>query len=551
MSIFGDKIVGIDFHDYSAELVEISVHGKNKYLEAYNRVMIPSDVIVNGEIKKMDELKIILRSLFQDANPDPIETKSLAITFPSNKIITHIFTFPIGLSEAEIRKAITFEAETVMPFSISDVYWDCTVIEKDNVVTEHSSQHVLFACINKAVADQYCELFDGIDTIPVLFSVMPDSLRYSLPKEMINGKTILIVDMDTLATNYLILKDSVIKHFFSGTECGGKLVKDLAEDNQLPENIVVDLKEKNQLATLQKLEQLDLFINKNYKRAKMIVDEYEASNKGERITNILLSGKFVNLPNFMSIAKTYFEGREVSMGDPKLGISIEPTRFVLDAADEHAYIPYSIYFNNAIGSALRALNTPYSNGINLLPDPLKENALTKKKALFFVLSTIFMTLITLFIATFLSFQSQNQNYQRDILIAKRSAMDKMIYGTRYQTIRDQITTFNREVNELSAIDHSLFSVPDIIDKIYKLIPQGISITAFDFSDQNLEFNISGIADDRNILLEAQNNLKKADFIDKVIAPISNYDEKTKISFEMKISLSFTKLNKYGSSANAK
>jgi len=239
------------------------------------------------------------------------------------------------------------------------------------------------------------------------------------------------------------------------------------------------------------------------------------------------------------------------MGDPKLGISIEPTRFVLEAADENAYIPYSIYFNNAIGSALRALNTPYDNGINLLPDPLKESALTKKKIWIFLSATILMTLVTLFIATFLGFQSQTAHYQRAFLMSKKSAMEKMIYGTRYQTIRDQITTFNQEVNDLSTIDHGLFSVPMVIEDVYALMPQGISITSFDLTDNNLEFRISGIAADRNVLLEAQNNLKKANFVEKVIAPISNYDEKTKISFQLTIKLLFTNLKKYGSSADAK
>src|SRR3990167_5573593 len=115
MDLFQKKIIGIDFHDYSAQLIELKAENGKLFLEAYSRVVIPPTVIVNGEIKKEDELKNLLILLFQRANPRPILEKEIVVVFPSSLVFSHIFTFPANLTEDEIRRALPFEAETVIP----------------------------------------------------------------------------------------------------------------------------------------------------------------------------------------------------------------------------------------------------------------------------------------------------------------------------------------------------------------------------------------------------------------------------------------------------
>jgi len=88
----------------------------------------------------------------------------------------------------------------------------------------------------------------------------------------------------------------------------------------------------------------------------------------------------------------------------------------------------------------------------------------------------------------------------------------------------------------------------MIKEIYKLVPEGIEITSFSFLDEELTVDINGIAEDREILLKTEDAMKKAEFIEQLISPISNYDVKTNIPFKLTIKLIFTKLEPYGSSA---
>ncbi len=99
MDLFQRKIVGIDFHDYSAQLIELNLTSGKLFLEAYSRVLIPPSVIVNGEIKKEEELKELITALFQHANPHPILEKEIVVVFPSTLVFNHIFTFPANFTE--------------------------------------------------------------------------------------------------------------------------------------------------------------------------------------------------------------------------------------------------------------------------------------------------------------------------------------------------------------------------------------------------------------------------------------------------------------------
>lgn len=551
MNIFTQKIVGIEFNDYAIELVELKAKGKTISLESYNRVCIPTGIIKNGEIAQEEELKTIITELFNTANPTKIETKNTAILFPSSKVLTHIFTFPANLSEKDIRKALPYEAETIIPFSINDVYWDFSIHFKDEKTVKHASQYVLFACITKNIADKYTLVLEGAGLTPYLFGINAEAIKYALEKQTTGKKTGMIIDVGALSVNYLIVENGRTKYFLSSNENGEKMMKELARDLQTTESAIFAQKEKNKLGTTMELPQVKAFIEKNYKQAQSIIYELESEGKIGKVENIYITGEFLNLPNFFNLAKVYFPNQNIEIGNPKLGLAIDDKRFIPEEPKNGTAVPYSTYFVNAIGVALRGINGNLQLGINLLPESIKESFSNRKNTLFIAIGAILMSLIMLFTSTFLFTQYQKLIFERQNLEIKKSAIEKMIYGTRYQEIRDSITQFNNEIEILSKIDGGLFSVPDMMEKIEKLLPSGIETVSVQFNDADLSYSITGLASTREKLLMTRKNLERAEFISEVIAPISNYDEKSQTSFLMKIKLNFPKLAKYDSSTNTK
>lgn len=544
MEFLNKSIVGIDFHDYSAQIVELKFHNGMISLEAYNRINIPPNIISNGDIVKEKELKIIIQKLFETANPKPIATKEVAIIFPAAKVFTHIFNLPANLSNDELKKALHFETQNVIPFALQDIYWDFTVIEENPSDNKKQTKNVLFAGIMKKIADKYISLLQSLQLTPYLFGINAEALKYGIIKQLTHQDSVLIIDINSLSINYLILKNNTIKHYFSANRGGKHLIASLSKEFQIKEVELIEQKEQNSFRK-DYLPIIQKFIENNYNIAQGIMMETEKDENIGPIKEIYLTGEFLNLPDAYKIAQEKFPDKKISIGDPRKYLDINVTKFN-PLKDDKGSKYYSTHFINAVGIGIRTLLADPREGINLLGDSLKENFGQKRKNFYFALASILICILCLFTASFIFFEHQTLGYNRSTLEVKKSNIDKIIYGTRYQEITDSIKNFNIELNELSQIDGKLFSLPITLQSIFELIPSEIKISEFSFDNKDLTIDISGVAQGRDVLLKTTQALKDFELIKEVITPISNYDQKYNISFSLTLILNTKFLPKYGS-----
>lgn len=546
MDFLPKKMIGIDFHDHFAELVELKMSGKEVYLEAYNRMSIPINLIRDGEIKNEKELQGVLTNLLSSANPKAVEGKNVSVVLPSSRTFTHIFSFPVSLSESEIRKAIRYEAETLLPFSMGEVYWDFAVLEKENVKEKHASQFVLFVAIVKRIADQYTQLLESIGLQPYLFSTQVESLKLALQKQLNPKKTMLLIDFGTLSTQYVFFREGVVRYFFSSNIGGVSLLRQLAKEFEVPEGVLIEKQERNRVDERYK-PAMSQYVKDIYAQGKLLMSEQETNKRVGPVQTLILTGEFLNLPNFYELAEEAFPPQEIFIGDPKTGLHIDVQKLLPVHQQRRNPVPYSTYFANAIGIGLRALTQKPEEGINILPDRLKESV-SHRKALFWkAVGSIAMAAFTLFAGTYLVFKHQALTYERLNLEIQKSAVEKTIYGTRYQDIREEIVRFNQEVSELHQINSNLFSVATVLESLQGMKPEGITLSEIHFLDEKLSIEVVGLADSRETLLAFEQALKELEFTEKLIAPLSNYDEKFQISFMIKLTLYFPELPPYDGS----
>jgi len=133
------------------------------------------------------------------------------------------------------------------------------------------------------------------------------------------------------------------------------------------------------------------------------------------------------------------------------------------------------------------------------------------------------------------------------LEVKKQAVERTLFGTRYQEIQATLSSFNEEVAELSTIDRALFSVPDTLEYIRDLIPKSVVINAFEYQDEALTVSLQGVAETRESLLDLQKALEASLLVKEVNVPLSNFDSKSQISFSMEIFLTFSQLPYYANS----
>lgn len=541
MNFFNKNKVGIEFHDQWIQVVELRLQGKQVFLEAFNRIVVPDGVIENGEIKDKIGLQTVLKDALDTANPRAIAKKQIAVSLPSRATFIHIFQLPLKLSPKDVRQAIGYEAENILPFKLEDLYWDYRVLSKEDPKKDHATQYILFAGIQKNIADEYADLFESIGLETELFGTPVDALLHVLNPHLGETENSAAIAFGPLSTQTLFFTGKHLMGVFSSNDGYEKFLKKMQAEHQGSEEEFREKWENNRLDT-EELDELIQFIKRHYTQAQtLFLETFNAAP-----AKLFLTGEYASLPIFYNLARSSFPESKVLIGDPKRNLVVEDKKFFLKHREKGGKIPLSIYLTNPIGIALASLKRKMEKPINLLPSRIKSDIQRKNLELLGNISAVMMTVVSLLVGGTLFVKHQDLSFERTQLENQREAIENTLHGTRYQEIKSLFTSFNGELGQLSKIEAGFFDLSTFIEDLYALPPEGIQITRFTLDDADLTVQLDGIAARREDLLEFQQILESTEIIKKVDLPLSHFDQKTNISFSVDLELNFSQLPTYGS-----
>jgi Tfp pilus assembly PilM family ATPase len=554
---FSKHIVGIEINDHVLQLIELKQAGKVIEMTSYSRVKLAPGVVTDGNISDVEELEKNLKTLFAEANPKALSPKTIAVLMPAKKVFTHVFHFDHVRKIKNIPLHIQKESETVIPLTLDELYWDFRILNPKAKSTgsgkeRHKKLKVLFGGIEKFIADDFANLLVNMGIQPILFGTNIESLYHALkedsPKQKgknkkLPSKTQFIIEFGAYSIDYLILKDTKIHYHLSSNKGIKHLTENLTTSTYENESALFDAWKNLQLDP-ENLQHLKDYLQDNFKEARQIL----ASKKNQlsETIEVLVTGEYASLPYFYDYAKNTFSELNVMIGDPKQSIKISDQQFIKKQADSEKSMPFSVFFTNTIGLTKKALISKPTEGVNLLPTGMKKVFRDKKIILMMIITSIFMTLSTLTLGTYISFQYLQSSYTFDLLNIEKNGIERVVFGTRYQSIQEELTSFNQQVQKLTKIEKDLFSVPKTLEAVLQAIPEETIITSYGFDEDTMSIAISGIANDRDELLLLQQNLQEQIFISDINFPISNFDKKNDISFSIKVFLEPSELPAYDS-----
>lgn len=539
MKIFPKTIVAIEMQDHRAQLIELKESYKGVELTAYNSITIPDNLIQNGEIKDAARLEEVIKNFFATANPKLGKIRRAAVILPARVTFSHIFRFPASFSPKEVHKAIPYQAETIIPFNVNQIFWDETILKKGE-----KEQTVLFAAISKETAESYTRIFENIGVTPFLFGVSVDALRNALKDQISPTENSVIIDLEPIATNYLVLEGEQMVTYFSSNEGMDVPYQEWSKK--------LNLQSKNYHENWQQIlknpegqKAAAVFVEKHLHQAQAIINEQQKKGAVKKIDTIYMVGGFTTLEGSVAQAKKYFSKQQVKVGEPKKNILVDEKRFKKRTQDTNEGPLYSVGFTNVIGMGKEALSFSNKTSINLLPDSLKKRFSRARYSFFVQFALVFITFFGLISAAYTLYIHQLLSYERFGVELQKNSIDNKLFGTRYQQVKEDLTQFNSEVSVLSSLDTALFSVGDTFKRVYDLRPAGITFTGLQFNDEDISMKVSGIADTRENLVKLQQVYQAESFIKSVALPISNYDKKTAISFTITFLFNFPELPPYG------
>ncbi len=346
---------GLDLSDLSVKLVWLKRVGSQIHLASFGRQEIPEKIIESGNIRKEEELIILIKSIISQAKGEKVKTKYCIVSLPETEAYLRIVQLP-KMKKEEVGEAIRWELEAYIPVSIDTVYFDWQIIDSGVGQTEHLD--VLIGALPKALVDPYLEVIKKAGLEPLAFEIESVATARALIKENGFSDPVLMIDLGARRTSFIIFVAKTVWLTTSPPISNNLLIDDIAkglkityaEAKNLKFKVGLDRdKEKGQVYQAMEPRLLELVAE-----IKKYLDYYKTSYLPKRaeksdIKKILLCGGGANLKGLSAFLSSKL-GLEVAVGNPWVNI-LSPS------ADELPGLPFeeSLSYATALGLALRGI----------------------------------------------------------------------------------------------------------------------------------------------------------------------------------------------------
>lgn len=246
--IFGKKnhLVGLDIGSKTIKAGEIDVTAKGFTLKKFGLLDIPEGAMVDGLIKKTDEITASIRELFDRAD---IREKNVAISIGGNKVIVKTIDVQ-QMSEQQFGEIMQFEAEQYIPFDIDDVNLDFHILGESAQNPDH--MQVLLVAVKKDMILEYVELVESAGLNPCIIDIDTFALQniYELAYDGQNHH-IALIDIGASKTSLNVLQKGgtlfmrdissgcgqINAKIMSQTGCTPEDAESMKRDKKVPENV--------------------------------------------------------------------------------------------------------------------------------------------------------------------------------------------------------------------------------------------------------------------------------------------------------------------------
>lgn len=332
---------GLDIGFGSIKLVGLEKGGNGqvslKYLgEAENKVGL-----VDETGKNIGELSSIIKLLMSDLK---IKSRQVVVSLPEKDVISRLVKLP-PLKDNEIKDALNFEAETFVPYALSDALIDYEVVEKDE-----AGRLLVFAiAAKKGLVQSYIKLFKKVGIELLALESPALAMNRVITQSVSTEGSVLLMDLGETMSDVLVVRGGNI-YLTRPVPVGGE-----ALTRAISINLGLDMKSaeeykkaygmrSSELEGKIKAALLPVFTNMAEEVRKAMVSYRE--EWGKNVDLLVLSGGGANMPG-LAEELTRVLGVEVQVIQPFLKVDSSMVNLPIDLVTE------GCRFTLATGLALR------------------------------------------------------------------------------------------------------------------------------------------------------------------------------------------------------
>jgi len=514
----------VDISDQSIKYGELLATTRGLRLGHFGKEKIPEGVVDSGKIADPGKLIEILKALKKKE-----KLNFVRVSLPEEQMYLFTLSLPTA-SEKELRDMILLQIEEHIPLKAIDTVFEYEIVSKtdSNILVEISA-------ISIATIESYLSVFSEAGLSVVSFELEAQAIaRAVIPVE--DKEPVMIVDFGDTRTGVSIVHDG--KVFFTTTlDLGGiNLTNMISKNFSLSFEKAEEMKRSYGLDGISNIE--DIFpvilngisvlrdeLNKQYQYWK---NHENYGIKHDEISKIILCGGDANLTGLSD----YLEA--------SMNIKVEHANTWVNISDMKVSIPNmsfeeSLGYTTVLGLALGGFSYISSPIVNVLPEEEKKaigREYWKRFAIIFISTASTVVLISIFLLLPLySFSASKEK----IIENKLEEFNNANKAITSQDLDSTISKINKKLDFISAIKPGYSISDDILGMVIANRGDGVKFSQILFNqrkDKAFVIEIHGIAKDRIALRNFKASFDSNTKIASVDLPISNYLEKTDLSFTM-------------------
>jgi len=244
LSLFGNKqfkAFGLDISDASIKVMQLESSSNGFYPVAFANVPLPAKVINNHLIINELKLSQCINAAVNSAKN--INTKYVVASIPESKSFVRTL-FISNMPESEIESSLPWELEQDIPVPIDQVYLDWQVIRNVG-----DKMEVLVMAASKEYVDPLINSLKQAKLVPVALELDSQSMVRALIGPDSFKKSMLVLDIATTQSTFIIVENGVIQYTSSVPMAGNAFTESIARALAIPFAAAEDLKREKGLLT--------------------------------------------------------------------------------------------------------------------------------------------------------------------------------------------------------------------------------------------------------------------------------------------------------------
>jgi len=339
------KVIAFDMGSSMIKIVVGMYYKNDLIIDKYIKVTTPKDAIIDGEIKKEEEL---YNKLSQVLKQNGIKAKDATCTTNSTLIINREISIP-KVEEEEMDTVVRYEIQQYLPINLEDYILQVTILGEE-VINETKKLNVRVIAYPEKIARGYYNLLLKLDLKPYALDVNYNAVNKFINFTGINSEfeykskdTVAFIDMGASFIDVNIYKNDQLDFTRIIKDCGND-IDEILQRSGVKDSEVVDFKIKN-INLKEELDPLNIEV-------RYVVDDW--IEKIEKITQFYKNRNVENEVNKIIIfgGSSKINGMEEYMTE-KLGIKTKingSTKIAFKSKDDGKPVDD---FINAIGSVIR------------------------------------------------------------------------------------------------------------------------------------------------------------------------------------------------------